>query len=61
MSWQGREFLCYAAYASHGIDPEKGAVRLSFVHYTSRDEINQMLTALIKSSKFSVYWLLIGL
>ena len=29
-----------------GIDPEKGAVRLSFVHYTSRDEIKQMLTAL---------------
>ena len=29
-----------------GIDPDKGAVRLSFVHYTSRDEINQMLTAL---------------
>ena len=29
-----------------GINPDKGVVRLSFVHYTSRDEIRQCLNAL---------------
>ena len=29
-----------------GIDPEKGVVRLSFVHYTSLDEINSAIKAL---------------
>ena len=29
-----------------GINPDDGVVRISFVHYTSRDEINQAITAL---------------
>ena len=29
-----------------GISPDDGVVRLSFVHYTSRDEINQAISAL---------------
>lgn len=29
-----------------GLSPEKGVVRLSFTHYTSRDEVNQALKAL---------------
>ena len=29
-----------------GEDPDKGLLRLSFVHYTSEQEINQLLTAL---------------
>jgi selenocysteine lyase/cysteine desulfurase len=29
-----------------GEDPDKGLLRLSFVHYTAEQEINQLLTAL---------------
>ena len=29
-----------------GIDPERGVVRLSFVHYTSQSDIDRALTAL---------------
>ena len=39
-------FYAHRPMQALGIDPDKGVVRLSFVHYTSRDDINQMLTAL---------------
>ena len=29
-----------------GIDPEHGVLRLSFVHYTARSEIEQLMKAL---------------
>lgn len=29
-----------------GVDPDKGVLRLSFTHYTSRAEIDQLLNAL---------------
>ena len=29
-----------------GEDPDKGLLRLSFVHYTAEQEIDQLLTAL---------------
>lgn len=38
----------YAArlLAAMGVEPEPGAVRLSFVHYTSSGEVDQLITAL---------------
>jgi selenocysteine lyase/cysteine desulfurase len=29
-----------------GVDPDKGVLRLSFVHYTSAQEVDQLLEAL---------------
>jgi selenocysteine lyase/cysteine desulfurase len=29
-----------------GVDPEKGVLRLSFVHYTSEAEVQQLMEAL---------------
>jgi selenocysteine lyase/cysteine desulfurase len=29
-----------------GVDPEKGVLRLSFVHYTSRAEVDRLIEAL---------------
>jgi len=29
-----------------GVDPERGVLRLSFVHYTTRAEVDKLLTAL---------------
>ena len=39
---------CYAyrLVKAVGIEPEQGVLRLSFVHYTSRDEIQQLIDAL---------------
>jgi len=40
------DFYAVRPLEAMGIKIEDGVVRLSFVHYTSRDEINKMLTAL---------------
>jgi len=42
----GGDYYAVRVLEQMGIAPEDGAVRLSFVHYTSREEINQALTAL---------------
>jgi len=40
------DFYAVRPLEAMGINLSEGVVRLSFVHYTSRDEINKMLTAL---------------
>jgi selenocysteine lyase/cysteine desulfurase len=40
------DFYAVRLLETMGVSPEDGAVRLSFVHYTSRDEINQAIAAL---------------
>ena len=40
------DFYAVRLLETMGLSPEDGAVRLSFVHYTSRDEINQAIAAL---------------
>lgn len=40
------DFYAVRLLETMGISPEDGAVRLSFVHYTSPDEINQAIAAL---------------
>jgi selenocysteine lyase/cysteine desulfurase len=40
------DFYAVRLLEKMGVSPEDGAVRLSFVHYTSRDEINQAIAAL---------------
>ena len=40
------DFYAVRLLETMGVSPEAGAVRLSFVHYTSRDEINQAIAAL---------------
>ena len=42
----GGDFYAVRALEAMGIDPARGVLRLSFVHYTSREEIDQLLTAL---------------
>ena len=42
----GGDFYAGRALSALGVDPEKGVLRLSFAHYTSRDEIDQLLNAL---------------
>jgi len=42
----GGDFYAVRPLTAMGIDPEHGVLRLSFVHYTSRDEIDKLLTAL---------------
>ncbi|MFU1479439.1 aminotransferase class V-fold PLP-dependent enzyme [Roseovarius sp. C7] len=42
----GGDFYAVRALEAMGIDPTRGVLRLSFVHYTSREEIDQLLTAL---------------
>jgi selenocysteine lyase/cysteine desulfurase len=42
----GGDFYAVRALQAHGIDPEKGVLRLSFVHYTSADEVAKLITAL---------------
>ena len=42
----GGDYYAVRVLEKMGIDAADGAVRLSFVHYTSREEINQALTAL---------------
>ncbi len=42
----GGDFYGSRPLQAMGIDLDKGVLRLSFVHYTSRDEINKLLNAL---------------
>jgi cysteine desulfurase family protein (TIGR01976 family) len=39
-------FYAYRLVKALGIDTDDGAVRVSFVHYTSKDELDRLLTAL---------------
>jgi len=45
MCWSGN-FYAYRLVEALGLDPEAGALRLSFVHYTTKQEINQLMEAL---------------
>jgi len=42
----GGHFYSYRLLEALGIDPDHGVLRLSFVHYTSPDEISQLIAAL---------------
>jgi len=42
----GGDFYAVRALKAMGVDVEKGVLRLSFTHYTSQDEIDQLLNAL---------------
>lgn len=42
----GGDFYAGRALGAMGVDPAKGVLRLSFTHYTSAGEIDQLLTAL---------------
>jgi len=42
----GGDFYAGRALSAMGVDPEKGVLRLSFTHYTSQAELDQLLEAL---------------
>ena len=42
----GGDFYAQRPLTGMGVDPEQGVLRLSFTHYTSRAEIDQLLNAL---------------
>ena len=42
----GGDFYAVRALEAHGIDPEKGVLRLSFTHYTHEDEVTKLMNAL---------------
>jgi cysteine desulfurase family protein (TIGR01976 family) len=42
----GGDFYAGRALAGMGVDPDKGVLRLSFVHYTTADEVDRLITAL---------------
>ena len=42
----GGDFYAGRALTAMGVDPRKGVLRLSFTHYTSKAEIDQLLNAL---------------
>ncbi|MCH2095104.1 MAG: aminotransferase class V-fold PLP-dependent enzyme [Rhodobacteraceae bacterium] len=42
----GGDFYAVRALKAMGIDPQQGVLRLSFVHYTTEDEIAQLMRAL---------------
>ncbi|WP_299551232.1 aminotransferase class V-fold PLP-dependent enzyme [uncultured Tateyamaria sp.] len=42
----GGDFYAVRALQAMGVDPDRGVLRLSFTHYTSDAEIDQLLTAL---------------
>lgn len=42
----GGDFYAVRALEAQGVDMDKGVLRLSFVHYTSKAEIDQLLNAL---------------
>jgi len=42
----GGDFYAVRALKAMGVDPEKGVLRLSFVHYTSEAEMQQLMEAL---------------
>ncbi len=42
----GGDFYAVRPLRAMGVDPEKGVLRLSFVHYTTRSEVDQLIRAL---------------
>ena len=42
----GGDFYAVRALAAQGADPAKGVLRMSFVHYTTRAEVDQLIGAL---------------
>jgi selenocysteine lyase/cysteine desulfurase len=42
----GGDFYAVRALKGMGIDPDEGVLRLSFTHYTTKAEIDQLLNAL---------------
>ena len=42
----GGNFYAHRPLLAMGIDPDRGVLRMSFVHYTSFDEINRLIRAL---------------
>ncbi len=42
----GGDFYAVRALTAQGVDPDKGVLRLSFVHYTSQGEVDQLIGAL---------------
>jgi selenocysteine lyase/cysteine desulfurase len=42
----GGDFYAVRALEAQGVDPAKGVLRLSFVHYTSREEVDGLIAAL---------------
>ena len=42
----GGDFYGVRCLEAQGVDPGHGALRVSFVHYTSPDEINRLIEAL---------------
>jgi len=42
----GGDFYAQRPLAAMGIDPEKGVLRLSFVHYTTAEEVSRLMAAL---------------
>lgn len=45
MCWSGN-FYAYRLVEAMGLNPESGALRLSFVHYTSMQDVEQLIVAL---------------
>jgi cysteine desulfurase family protein (TIGR01976 family) len=44
----GGDFYALRAIEAHGIDPDQGVLRLSFVHYASREEVDHLIESLEK-------------
>ena len=42
----GGDFYAVRPLTAMGVDPERGVLRLSFVHYSTRAEVDKLLTAL---------------
>jgi selenocysteine lyase/cysteine desulfurase len=42
----GGDFYAVRALSAMGVDPQEGVLRLSFTHYTSRSEVDKLITAL---------------
>jgi selenocysteine lyase/cysteine desulfurase len=40
------DFYAVRALEAQGIEPSKGVLRLSYVHYTNREEIEKLVDAL---------------
>jgi selenocysteine lyase/cysteine desulfurase len=40
-------FYAYRLLQALGIDPSEGVVRASFVHYTSRDDVDRLIAGLV--------------
>lgn len=55
MCWSGN-FYAYRLVEAMGLDPEEGALRMSFVHYTTQHEIDQLLEALDQVLQTETFW-----